>query len=79
MPKVPRNSTSRRYRLIDIINSYSETIPTKCLSYKKYNRTYYVHIRSGYYRECNRYSLYYDIRVTENKWQRLKKARESLL
>jgi hypothetical protein len=79
MPKVPRDSTSRRHCLVDIINSYSKTIPTKCLSYKKYNRTYRVYIRSSRYGKCNRYSLRYNIRVTENEWQRLKKARESLL
>jgi hypothetical protein len=68
MPKAPCDSTSRRYRLADIIDSYSETIPTKCSSYKKYNRVYRVYIRSGYCRKYNRYGLRYNIRVTENKW-----------
>jgi hypothetical protein len=67
MPKAPYNSTSRRHRLADIIDSYNETIPTKCSSCKKYNRVYRVYIRSSRYREYNRYSLHYDIRVTENE------------
>jgi hypothetical protein len=68
MPKAPRDSTSRRHCLIDIIDSYSETIPTKCSSYKKYNRVCRVYIRSGRCREYNYHGLRCDIRVTENKW-----------
>jgi ribosomal protein L32 len=68
MPKAPRDSTSRRHRLADIIDSYSATIPTKCSSCKKYNRVCRIYIRSGRYREYNYYGLRYNIRVTENKW-----------
>jgi hypothetical protein len=67
MPKALRDSTSRRYRLADIIDSYSETMPTKYSTYKKYNRVYRVYIRSSRYRKYNRHGLRYDIRVTENK------------
>jgi hypothetical protein len=68
MPKAPRDSTSRRHRLADIIDNYSETIPTKCSSCKKYNRVYHIYIWSGRCGEYNYYGLRCDIRVIENKW-----------
>lgn len=71
-------STRRRYRLYQFVESFGETMVTKCKTCTKHNRVCRVHVRSGKCSECLKRGQRCDVKVTQSEFQRLSGEKERL-
>jgi len=79
LTNMPAESTKRRHRRADRIDSLGDVMPRKCLNCRKANTVCKVHISSGSCGACNRRgNRDCDVKVTEAEWERLLKARRDV-
>lgn len=79
MPKQPsENSTVRRQRLAEFIDSVGEIMVQKCAACAKNNRVCKVHVRSGKCSACLHRGQQCNVRVTESEFKRLAAEKEKL-
>jgi galactokinase len=85
MPKQPKdpkqpiaNSTSRRRRLAEFIDTFGIVMVQKCSTCAKHNRVCKVHVSSGKCSACHFKNQRCDVRVTQSEFARLATEKEKL-
>ena len=71
-------STIRRHKTADFINSFGDEMVKPCDTCVKHKRVCKVHVRSGRCGECYRRGQRCGLQVSSSEWERLKKRKEEL-
>ena len=78
MPKDKDNSTGRRLRLADEIESLGRKSMRRCSNCKRHNRVCRVHLKSGSCGCCLQRNQRCDVQVSEAEWLRMRNERKRL-